>query len=194
MGAHDGSQYPPGPPHGPGHQAPTAPSWTPQAPPARGKEHVTRLTIATIAAGAGIVIGYGLFSGGPSVRPAASVQPMATVTKTVRPSATPTPKPIRSEPTRRDLSISIKELKRSCFGSAGCNVTFRIKPKVLTEDPFKAGTTYEVTYKMIGGTEPKTGTFTLTDGVATVDESDLLTVRSSTTKLRASVTSIEALN
>ncbi len=96
-----------------------------------------------------------------------------------------TPKP-------SNFTIVIKVLSKECFGSAGCNVRYRIKPRYWGKAlPLDA--TYEVTYKVTGGEDPQINTFTITgDGEATINQEDFVSTPSSSSTLRAKVTEVEA--
>jgi hypothetical protein len=64
-------------------------------------------------------------------------------------------------PTAADFAIGIDVLSKQCFGSAGCNLTYKINVtyKGLTSmDPSK---TYTVVYDVAGGDSPITANFTI---------------------------------
>lgn len=94
-----------------------------------------------------------------------------------------------SEPVIANFKVTVKVTKKSCFGSAGCNIEFRISPKYTgTLDPSK---TYEVTYEVSGVEDgPKINTFQLTGSTATVDETELASTKSSKVKLTVKVTDV----
>lgn len=59
----------------------------------------------------------------------------------------PEPEPQCDEPTTDSFELSVKTLEKKCFGSAGCNVTFR--SEVAAIDPLISidlSMTYELTY------------------------------------------------
>jgi hypothetical protein len=92
-----------------------------------------------------------------------------------------------------DFRLTLKTLKKACFGSAGCNVTYRIQPTYIGTETLEPGTEYEVTYEVRGGQDgAQTNTFTLQDGNASVDSEEFLSTTSSGTKLTAKVTDVAA--
>jgi hypothetical protein len=92
-----------------------------------------------------------------------------------------------------DFRLSLKTLKKTCFGSAGCNVTYRIQPTYIGTETLEPGAEYEVTYEVRGGEDgAQTNTFTLQDGNASVDSEEFISTTSSGTKLTAKVTDVAA--
>jgi hypothetical protein len=92
-------------------------------------------------------------------------------------------------PDPADFRIEVIVLEKECFGSAGCNVTFRIDPKYTgTRDVEDV----EVTYEVLGGEDgPKINTFTIDSaGMASFDEEEHLSTPSSNTEITAKVTSV----
>jgi len=107
------------------------------------------------------------------------------------PASQPTPQPASAPytPSPRDFTLFIRILKKECFGSAGCNVTFRINPTYdgpTLPDDQKLTVTYEVT----GGEEPKVNSFEMTGNEATFDSEEFIGTRSPSAKLRARVTDV----
>lgn len=118
-----------------------------------------------------------------STSAAPSVSVSATPSRTVDPVVLYAPEP-------DDFEITVKVLKKQCFGSAGCNVTYRIDPSYVgTMSIPDAGTT-EVTYEVKGGEDPQISTFTIEDGTATFDSEERLQTSSSKAKLTAKVTDV----
>lgn len=78
------------------------------------------------------------------------------------PASTPDkPKDYKASPS--DFKLSVKILSQECFGSAGCNQTWRIQINSTT-DAVKVGT-YEVSYTVTGLSDgPQDGTIQITDG------------------------------
>ncbi|MFI6816618.1 hypothetical protein ACIBG7_29745 [Nonomuraea sp. NPDC050328] len=92
------------------------------------------------------------------------------------------------EPTQFELRV--KTLKKQCFGSAGCNVTYSIKvgydgPEL---DPDVA---YQVTYKVTGADDPIINTFTVQGTDVTRQEEEFASTPSSGSTLKAKVIEIE---
>lgn len=101
------------------------------------------------------------------------------------------PVPEYDTPGKKDFALSVKTLSKDCFGSAGCNVTFRVKLAyggLLGLDPDK---TYDVTYEIRGGEDPKIGTIEATGDSYTVPSEDIMGTTSSGAQLRAVVTDVE---
>ena len=93
--------------------------------------------------------------------------------------------------TKKDFTIGIKVLKKHCFGSAGCNVTFRIVPKYVGSASLPPDGTVSVTYQVTGDEDgPMINTFTVEDGKATYDSQETASIKKSSNKLKATVTDI----
>lgn len=76
-------------------------------------------------------------------------------------------------PTPADFTIEIIELERSCFGSAGCNIVYRINPSYIGPPVSGADSkTYTVIYEVQGGDSPKTANFKITKTEARFSEQD----------------------
>ena len=98
-----------------------------------------------IASAVALFVGTGIGAAGD---PATTAVPAATVTATATetveaenqpPSEEPEPEPTE-EPApvkfkRSDFTVGIKILSKQCFGSAGCNVEFRIDPQYVGSQP-----------------------------------------------------------
>jgi hypothetical protein len=140
------------------------PSWDPppgayvQPPPAgKSRAWVTWL-IALATFGAGLIVGSASGDSGdePGSQTAAPSRPATTAA--TRPETTQPPLATIAEPTGKDFRLGIKILEKSCFGSAGCNITYRIEVAYdgPTLDPDR---TYEVIYEVRGGDDgPKINT------------------------------------
>lgn len=104
---------------------------------------------------------------------------------------TTTPEPVDYTPKPSDFEIEVKEIEKTCFGyGAGCHITFQVKPTYNGSD-LDEDTAWIISYKIIGGKEPKIGSFDMTgDGKAQIDERDFLTVSNSSVKLKAKVTQV----
>ncbi|MFI6228865.1 hypothetical protein ACIBCR_16300 [Micromonospora echinospora] len=120
-------------------------------------------------------------------------QPVAapSTTPATTSAAPPPTTPAMSYPTPLPGSFTLtpKILKKQCFGSAGCNIEFRIEVSYagLPLDPSK---TYEVTYEVKGGEDPLINTFELTGTSASVQETESISTERKTDKLTATVTSV----
>lgn len=115
--------------------------------------------------------------------PAAEVP---TEVPTVEPPAAPEFSAVAS-----DFTLAVKIMKKTCFGSAGCNVTYRIVPKYVGDQTLPDSGTVEVTYQVSGGEDgPQINTFTIEGGSASYDSEESLSTSSSTAKLKGKVTDV----
>lgn len=186
----------PGNPYPTPPQGPMAP--LPQQTLSRGGKPSWLTSKPMIGLAAGIV---GLAFGAGTARSDSSVSavptPAATVTITATaPASAPEPaeEPDATSaytPSKSDFTLGVKVLTKKCFGSAGCNVTFRIKPTYVGTQDLPTTGTIEVSYKIKGGDEPLTNTFTVADGEASYDSEEYIGTRSSSSKLTAVVTEVE---
>jgi hypothetical protein len=99
-------------------------------------------------------------------------------------------------PHKSDFKIGLKIRKKECFGSAGCNVTYRIDPSYEGTEPLPDSGTIEVTYEVRGGEDgPQINTFTIDgDGSAHFDSEEDLSTPKSSTKLKAVATAVSYSN
>lgn len=105
------------------------------------------------------------------------------------PTPEPEPEPVGYEPAADDFTLNIVELEKSCFGSAGCNVTYRIEVGYDGE-PLDPDVTYEVTYEIEGGDDIKINTLTVIGDQYMTDESEFIGTPSSGADLVAVVTRV----
>lgn len=90
-----------------------------------------------------------------------------------------------------DFKVGIKILEKQCFGSAGCNVTFRIDPQYLGFEPIPDEAIVEVIYEVRGGEDsPWINNFTITGGQAEFDSEEFTSTSSSSAKLTAEATEV----
>ncbi len=120
--------------------------------------------------------------GGGAPEPDYSAEPTPKVTPT-------TDQRAEFKPKRSDFNVGIKLLRKQCFGSAGCNITYRIAPKYVGHRPLPDNGTIEVTYKVSGAEDEIVGTFTVEAGQADYSK-ELASTSSSSKKLRAKVTDV----
>lgn len=177
-----------------------APGFTPPPPPRNpgGKRPWWRrgFVVAPASFLIGLTIGGGAAAGGEAAVTAA--KPATTITVTA-PAAEPAaaekttaPPPADDyTPKPADFRVSLSVTEKQCFGSAGCNITYRIKPEYVGTNPVPEGKTYTITYQVDGGEDgPKINSFTLENGTATYDQEELVSVKSAKAKLSAKVTSV----
>lgn len=70
--------------------------------------------------------------------------------------------PTYDTPTLADFELTVKELSRQRFGSAGDNVEYRVKLTTLGTRNYDPDKEYELTYRITGGEDgPETQTMTI---------------------------------
>lgn len=171
------------------HQPPQPPPPQPQRPLKKG---FSGLVVALALVGGlavGCIGGVGISSAGSSGKPSATTaNPPAAGSEpapeqtTAEPAADYTPKP-------SDFSIKIKTVKQECFGSAGCNVTFRIDP-TYNGPAFASDKSFTVSYKITGGEDPKISSFTVDGDQMHYDSEEMISTPSSSTVLKAKATQV----
>ncbi|SBT40647.1 hypothetical protein [Micromonospora auratinigra] len=131
--------------------------------------------------------------GAAAVTSAAPTPAMTTSAPTTAPVAAPatTEPPALSydAPTKSDFKLKVKILSKACFGSAGCNVTYRINV-TYTGAGLDPSRTYEVTYQVKGAEDPIINTFEVTGDSASVQQEEMASTRRSGDKLTAVVTEV----
>jgi hypothetical protein len=118
----------------------------------------------------------------------------AAITTTTAPAATETseapPEPTYPAPAKADFKLTAKILGKQCFGSAGCNLTYRIMVAYggPTLDP---AVTYEVVYVVQGGDDgPVTNTLKVTGDQSSVDEEETISTKNKGSKLTVLVSDV----
>ncbi|MBG0826158.1 hypothetical protein HS048_36440 [Planomonospora sp. ID91781] len=100
-----------------------------------------------------------------------------------------TPEEPQYTPQSSDFKVDIRVMKKECFGSAGCHITYRIKPSynglLLSADQ-----EYTVTYEVIGGDDSHINSFTITGDEMSFASEETISTPSSSSKLRAKVTDV----
>lgn len=66
-------------------------------------------------------------------------------------------------PKPADFTLTVKTLEKHCFGSAGCNVKFRIEVAYAGQ-PLDETKSFDVTFDVKGAKDPFTGTFQVKGG------------------------------
>lgn len=144
----------------------------------------------------GLVLGAAIGNSGSSPN-------RASTTSTDRPAvtaaATPTPTdpPMTTavaEPKPRDFELTVKTLSKQCFGSAGCNLTYRVEVG-YDGPPLDPSNTYEVVYEVRGGEDgPQINTLTVEGDQSSVEREESISTSSSGRKLTAVVTSVDLVS
>lgn len=113
-------------------------------------------------------------------------------------SATGTPEQSKAAakvPAAKDFKITLKTIEKQCFGSgAGCVITYRVGT-VTVPTGLDASTTYEVSYKVTGATEPAESTVTISGGKfdAGLVSDQVAQTKNKDAKLIATATAVEAV-
>jgi len=168
--------------------------------PPKKKRHTVR-TIA-IVAGALIVVGGvagALGTGGKkAAAPAHTISSApSTTTAAIQPPILEQPSdtaPAYVTPKKGDFEVTLKVLSKECFGSAGCNVTYRAKlSQSLPTGALDPDVTYDLTYVVHGDESgPQTETMYITGDQYEQPSEGLAQTATSGTKLTVTVTKIEA--
>lgn len=172
----------------------------PPAPTVAGKRSNSRVWIAGGAAlvvalccgGLGIAaLGDGETGPASSAAPSRSTAAPTTAAATTAAPATTAPAlPVYDTPTKDDFKLKVKVLRKRCFGSAGCNITYRIDVTYTGLGDLDPSKTYEVTYQVKGAEDPIINTFEVTGNSASVQEEEMASTRRAGDKLTAVVTDV----
>ncbi len=93
-------------------------------------------------------------------------------------------------PVAADFSLTVKVLEKECFGSAGCNIKYRMVVKQVSAKTFDPSKTYEITYTLKGTDDPEVGTLEVTGDQYSTDEYARTSTPNSKTKVTAVVTEV----
>ncbi|SCG53841.1 hypothetical protein GA0070609_2878 [Micromonospora echinaurantiaca] len=116
--------------------------------------------------------------------------PTTAAAPTTAPATTSPPVLAYETPTKSDFKLKVKVLKKQCFGSAGCNITYRIGVTYTGDGDLDPSKTYEVTYQVKGAEDPIINTFEVTGDSASVQEEEMASTKRSSDKLTAVVTDV----
>jgi hypothetical protein len=157
------------------------------------KEMITNVAVGVVTLAVGFVGGFAVAEL-RSDEPDVTAEPAATSTPEAKPSFPPPqatqstePEVVYHEPTADDFELTIKTLEKECFGSAGCNVEFRVELSYLGLLDLDPSVTYELTYEIKGGEDPLINTLEITGDEYSVDESEDIGTESSDDELTAVV-------
>jgi len=192
------------PPVVPGPDDLPPPSWPAQPPPPASKSRRPLLWVVGVVGvlllvGVAGGIGYAAKGGGGKPAAASSAPPLPQdpcgggICNT-EPVAEDTTPAITYTPTTSDFAIAAKVTEKHCFGSAGCNIT--LKPDVtyngtLSLDP---DVTWEIVYEINGVEDaPQVGNLTI-EGTTVHYDMELVSTKSSKSKITIKVTSVEQQN
>lgn len=160
--------------------------------------------ITIVAAVGGLIVGTGL---GATAQPEVVTEPAPTVTVTATPAPAPTvtvtktaappppPKVTTFEGTPADFVVDLTITEQKCFGSAGCNVNYRVEtPAYIGTAPLPTTGTIEVTYKVLGAEDPIMESFTVSDGQVRWTEEGYASTQNADVELTAEVTAVNYRN
>jgi hypothetical protein len=103
----------------------------------------------------------------------------------------PGPASLHARTIPADTHTSLDALSKQCFGSAGCNLTYRIEVG-YDGPPLDPSNTYEVVYEVRGGEDgPQINTLTVEGDQSSVDSEEIISTTSPSRKLTAVATSVD---
>ena len=153
-------------------------------------------TIGTIALSAAALIALGCGAGGAGSDGKPVTLPTA---DTSVDSATGAKPPVGQSkkfatPRPAEIKLGVKVLSRQCFGSAGCNVEFRISTLEYSGPKMDPDATYEVTFAYKGLSDPMEARLTLNGDLKfETEESQFGQTKSKNDKVTAVVTGVEKM-
>jgi hypothetical protein len=90
----------------------------------------------------------------------------------------------------KHFKLTAKILSKQCFGSAGCNVSYRILV-AYTGPTLDPAVTYDVLYSVTGGEDgPVSNTLKITGDESSVDEEESLSTKNKSAKLTVVISDI----
>ncbi|MEU4392768.1 hypothetical protein [Kribbella sp. NPDC023855] len=183
-------------------QYPQDPNFQPPGPtaPQPQKPNHTALIIGLVVGGS-LLFGAGVAVGAARGDPTTKSAVTSSATKTTTAPATTEPAPVETTteappvptyaaPAAKHFKLTAKILSKQCFGSAGCNVTYRILV-TYTGPTLDPAVTYDVLYSVTGGEDgPVSNTLKVTGDESSVDEEESLSTKNKTAKLTVVVSDI----
>lgn len=103
--------------------------------------------------------------------------------------APPTARVAAHVPLPSEFTIEVIELAKSCYGSAGCNVTYEIEPR-YGGAPLDSSHTFKVIFALDGGDAPEMGNFTVRGANYNKPSQRMIGTPSSSSTLSARVTRV----
>jgi len=173
----------------------------PSKPPS--KRHWVRWTLVGAAVLA-VAIGVGAAAGGEQSTPATVASKPAHTTPS---SSAPVSAPASIQPpiiepaaptytamSKTNVTVTLKILTKDCFGTAGCNVTYRpILTQLVPAGSFDPDVTYDITYQVRGGDDgAQVDTLYVTGDKYEQPSDGMAQTGSAGVKLTAVVTAVEA--
>lgn len=149
---------------------------------------MNRTKIGTIALAATALIALGCGAG-----PSDSAKDVSTGTSVAPAKGKPQPTPSKHHPIPQEITLAVKVTSKKCFGSAGCNLEFRINELKYIGEPMDPDASYEVSYTYKGLEDPMEGTLTLYgNGKFEVSDTEFGSAKK-TAKITATVTAVEKM-
>jgi len=150
-------------------------------------------TIIVVVAGA-ILIGAGVGDQTSSSAPAVTALPASAFPSTASPSPTDPPATASAfNPQPSDITVAVKIVDKSNFGDAGSVITYEPDP-TLDSSAFDPNVTYQVTYEVRGGSDGlESHSFTVAGDSYTYDQ-EVTQTGSTSQRLTARVTSVDAIS
>ena len=128
----------------------------------------------------------------PTVTVTTTATATTTVTVTAKPTQPPAPKTFDGKPEDFIMSLTVTEMK--CFGSAGCNVNYRIDPPSYQGTAqFPSTGSVEVLYEIQGATDVIKGKFVVKGGKVNWDDTGFCSVANADAVLTPVVTTVTYL-
>ena len=132
-------------------QYPTQPGWATQTPPApqppKRRSRRTAILMASAAAILGLLV-LGRLTEDPATTTTPAPAARANATAATSP---PAPEPTFDTPALADFKLTVKELTRQRFGSAGDLVDYRVQLVQVRDRSYDPDKEYELTYRITGG-------------------------------------------
>lgn len=172
----------PNPHHAPVTESPSTPPTLQPAP----RKKIPPLVIGLTGAAIVILVLAGVLLTN-TLKPTAKAQPSPSL---VWPVSSTRPKPNYYQPEVADFELRVKILEKSCFGSAGCLISYRVELEYNGDGTFDPAVTYEITYEVKGGTDQQINTIDLTGTSYGTEKSRSIRTKSSKDELTAVVVSI----
>jgi len=163
----------------------------PLAPPAKRRNPIAIIALAVIALVAVCIGGIVVFRAVAGSKPVVADNGNPVIITSTDPNP---PAPGQNDyhtPVPADFKLDIKILSRECFGSAGCNVAFRVTLAKMGNYVLDPDREYEITYEVRGGDEVKVNTMTITGDQYSDDDEQLIGTKSSKSKLTAVIMSVD---
>lgn len=101
-----------------------------------------------------------------------------------------TPPKVYNTPVPSDFTLTLTELKRACFGSAGCNVTFTVQLTKENASVYDATKHYKLTYTVEGSEDTYSNYMTIHGDQYSHNDEEFVSVKNKSTKLVPKITQI----